>query len=478
MATDDRIFVAVELGSTKITAIAGQKQPDGAILVLDYVQETSTSFIRKGRINNINKMAQCIHSIIKEKMEKKLNKTITRVYVGVGGMGMHSERNSVTRHLGEKTQITNEIIKSLMETNRTMPSGEREIFEVIPQDFVLGAQKTGDPVGISSESIEGHYLNIISSASVTQDIRGCFQQENIGIAGFPITTCALADAVLNEAEKRSGCVLVDMGAETTTVAVFRGNLLRHLAVIPLGGASINRDLSNLQIEDDEAETLKLRYGSAYREEMEDQQPITLQDGRTVGFDDFSGLVEARMEEIILNVNHQISLSGYDKSLLIGGLIITGGAAGIKDISKAFLKHTGFEKIRVVKNLRLAVRLDGRQQASFNADGAFNGAIALIDKCEHNCCGEELDTHVTDLFGSDTKPADLTGQNGTEVTGQTNNPTDPAGSEKVEEKPEIKEPAKPKGESGLRKMWRRFGEFTRNMMTDEEIISDSQDKEQK
>lgn len=476
MATDDKIFVAVELGSTKITAIAGQKQPDGAILVLDYVQETSTSFIRKGRINNINKMAQCIHSIIKEKMEKKLNKTITRVYVGAGGMGMHSERNSVMRHLGEKTQITNEIIRSLMETNRTMPNSEREIFEVIPQDFVLGAQKTGDPVGISSESIEGHYLNIISSASVSQDIRGCFQQENIGIAGFPITVCALADAILNEAEKRSGCVLVDMGAETTTVAVFRGNLLRHLAVIPLGGASINRDLSNLQIEDDEAEELKIRLGSAYREDMEDHPAIALQDGRSINFEDFSGLVEARMEEIILNVNHQISLSGYDKSLLIGGLIITGGAAGIKDINKAFLKHTGFEKIRLVKNLRLAVRLDGRQSASFNADGTFNGAIALIDKCEHNCCGEELGTPANDLFGGNTGLSDTgNGQTATDNTAQTGGTTE-VQQEEVQEQGNTTTPAKPKGESGLKKLWRRFGDFTRNIMTEEEIIDDKNKKD--
>ena len=71
---------------------------------------------------------------------------------------------------------------------------------------------------------------------------------------------AVANNILTGPEKRSGCVFVDMGSETTSVAVFKNNMLRHLAVIPLGSANINRDIMSLQIEDDEAEELKLKYG--------------------------------------------------------------------------------------------------------------------------------------------------------------------------------------------------------------------------
>ena len=104
---------------------------------------------------------------------------------------------------------------------------------------------------LSFISIEGHYLNIVANSSVREEIRNCFRAANVTIADLPITVLALADSMLTESEKRSGCVFVDMGAETTSVAIFKNNLLRHLAVIPLGGANINRDITSLQVEDDE-----------------------------------------------------------------------------------------------------------------------------------------------------------------------------------------------------------------------------------
>jgi cell division protein FtsA len=105
MAVADNFIVAIELGSSKVTALAGQKQPDGAIQILAYAQEPSDSFIRKGRIQNVNKMTQCI-SNIKEKLEKKLQKTISHVYVGIGGMGMHTVSNTVEKVFNEKTVVS------------------------------------------------------------------------------------------------------------------------------------------------------------------------------------------------------------------------------------------------------------------------------------------------------------------------------------------------------------------------------------
>ena len=93
-----------------------------------------------------------------------------------------------------------------------------------------------------------------------------------------------------------------------------------------------------------------------------------------------------MEEIILNIKHQISLSKYDDSKLVSGIVVTGGAANMKNIDKAFAAFTDFRKVRFVKNTRLQTRLESKPSSSFNADGSFNAAIALIDKGEINCCG--------------------------------------------------------------------------------------------
>ena len=245
-----------------------------------------------------------------------------------------------------------------------MPGNDREILEVIPQDYQLGTQVVADPIGIASDVIEGHFLNIISNTSVSESVYNCFRSAHLNVVGMPITVLALADAILTEPEKRSGCAFVDMGAETTSVAIFKNNILRHFAVIPLGGANVNRDLCTLQIEDSEAEQLKRKYATAYSNEEEDKhEPVTLGDGRTVKYEEFNGLVEARMEEIILNIKHQIALSKYDDSKLVSGIVV-----------------------RFVKNTRLQTRLESKPSSSFNADGSFNAAIALIDKGEINCCG--------------------------------------------------------------------------------------------
>ena len=387
MATEDKFIVAIELGSSKVTGIAGRKQPDGVTQILAFAQEPSTTFIRKGRINNVNKMTQCILNM-KEKLEQQLQKSVSRVYVGIGGMGMHTVANTVVKHFDSKVEITQEMVDAMCDENRNTASPDRDILESVPQEYRLGTQVQTDPVGILSDGIEGHFLNIVANQSVREEIRNCFRTAGVAIADLPITVQALADAMLTEPEKRSGCVFVDMGAETTSVAVYKNNLLRHLAVIPLGGANVNRDIISLQIEDDEAEELKLKYASAIADNSgEKRKPIVLRDGRHIDFDEFSGLVEARMEEIILNIKNQIALSKYDKGQLIGGLVITGGASHLKDIDKAFVRDTQFEKIRFVRNIRIPLRAG--EFGEFNADGDCNSAIALLDKGEMNCCGGSL-----------------------------------------------------------------------------------------
>ena len=127
MAKEDNFIVAIELGSSKVTALAGRKQPDGAIQVLACAQEPAENFIRKGRINNVNKMTQCITNI-KEKLEKKLQKRISHVYVGIGGMGMHTVPNKVLRDFPGKTIVTSEIIERMADTNPRLSHREPSFF--------------------------------------------------------------------------------------------------------------------------------------------------------------------------------------------------------------------------------------------------------------------------------------------------------------------------------------------------------------
>ena len=109
---------------------------------------------------------------------------------------------------------------------------------------------------------------------------------------------ALADSILTDNEKRGGCVLVDLGAETTTVSVYYKSILRHLAVLPLGGANITKDIASLQMEEKDAEAMKIKYGSAYTEnnDIDNTLKYSIDAERTVDSRKFIEIVEARVEE--------------------------------------------------------------------------------------------------------------------------------------------------------------------------------------
>lgn len=399
---EKKFIVTVELGSSKVTAVAGRREPDGVISILASVQEPSADFIRKGRINNVSKMRAAVQKIretLEQSIERKKRVSLKGAFVGITGMGMYTTKGIVRRTFAEKVEISQNDVDELREENqRSAATPDRDVLESVALEYRLGAQRQSDPVGIMTDSIEGEYLNVMAGTTMCSDVAACFEEGGLPVLKQPIAFEALADAMLADAEKRSGCVFVDMGAETTSVAVYKNNLLRHLAVIPLGGANVTHDISSLlQVDENEAEALKLRYGRAISAESDiETAAIVLQDGRSVSHSELAELIEARMEEILRNVKHQIELSGYGKGTLIAGVIFTGGAAQMRDCEKAICEFTGFDKVRHATHTRLSVRGGG---VDFNKDGSQNVAIALIDKCddgEVNCCAGEDDR--SDIFG--------------------------------------------------------------------------------
>ena len=209
-----------------------------------------------------------------------------------------------------------------------------DILDVAPQEYKVGNNLQANPVGLVGSHIEGRFLNIVARASVRKNLEHCFQQAKIDIADQLITPLVTANAVLTESERRSGCALIDFGADTTTISVYKNNILRFLTVLPLGGNSITRDITTLQMEEEEAERLKKAYGDTlYEEDTEQEKEATSKledDNRIIKVADLNNIIEARAEEIVTNVWNQIQLSGYEDKLL-AGLILTGGAANLKNL---------------------------------------------------------------------------------------------------------------------------------------------------
>jgi cell division protein FtsA len=393
MAELKEFIVAIELGSSKVTGIAGQKKPDGSISVLAMVNEESSAFIRKGVVYNIDKTAQCLTGIIK-KLESQLKTRITQVFVGVGGQSIRSVRNTVSKDLPDDGIITQEMVVELMDENRALDYPEQKILDVAEQEYRVDSQMQMDPVGIRAAHLEGNFLNILERKSFFQNLNKCFETAQINVAEMYLAPLALANAVLTEAEKRSGCALVDIGADTTTVSVFWKNVLRHLAVIPLGSNNVTKDITTLQMEDSEAEQMKLKYASAYTEntDIDPTLKYSINAERQVESRQFIEIVEGRIEEIIENVRYQIPAEYYDK--LLGGIILTGGGANMKNIERAFTTYTHIEKVRVAKFVTMTINTSNEAIKSRN--GMYNTVLGLLYKGEINCAGNYIDPNG-DLF---------------------------------------------------------------------------------
>jgi cell division protein FtsA len=384
---EKEFIVAIELGSSKVTGIAGQKKPDGSISVLALAQENSSSFIRKGVVYNIDKTALCLTNIIK-KLETQLKTHITQVFVGVGGQSIRGVRNVVAKDLPTDTIITQEMVIELMEINRNLDYPDQKILDVAEQEYKVDTQLQLDPVGIRAARLEGNYLNILERKSFFQNLNKCFETAGIKVVEMYLAPLALANAVLTEAEKRSGCALVDIGADTTTVSVFSKNVLRHLAVIPLGSNNITKDIASLLMEENEAEKMKLKYASAYTDnnDIDDSLKYSIDQERQVECRKFIDIVEGRLEEIVLNVREQIPNEYYDK--LLGGIILTGGGSNMKNIEKLFALHTHLDKIRTAKFVTMTINSSLEQIKSHN--GMMNTVLGLLAKGYINCAGPEID----------------------------------------------------------------------------------------
>ncbi len=392
-------IVAIELGSSKMTGIAGKKNLDGSINVLAVVKEDSSSFIHKGVVYNLDKTVQALTTVV-ARLRQALKTEITQVYVGVGGQSIRSVKNVIPIDLIHDTKVTDSMVAELMDANRNMNYPEQEILDVSVQEYKVDQQLQSDPVGIPCKRLEGNFLNILQRKAFFKNLNDCFSTADIEVAEMYLSPLVLADSVLTEAEKRSGCVLVDLGADTTTVSVYSKNMLRHLAVIPLGGANITKDIASLQIDESDAERMKLKYASALTEnnDIDDNATYSIDGERTVASREFIEVVEARMLEIIENVWAQVPADYYDK--LLGGIILTGGGSNMKDIEKAFRNHTQLNKIRVAKTVNFVATSSVYDLTENNAD--MNTILGLLAKGDMNCAGGEAGD-TGNLFGNEVKP---------------------------------------------------------------------------
>ena len=225
-ASNETIVVAVELGTSRISGIAGKKK-EGSFQIMAYAEEQTTACIKRGLVYNVEKTTQSIRNVI-DKISQTLHQDVTRVYIGIGGQSVRSIRKKVPRNMLNQTSISAAHIQELQRESMDINIPDCELLENIVQGYVVDSLPVDDPQGVFGSNIEGEYLNIIARNQLRGNIRTCLNQVGVEIAGTRLSALELAKNVLTEQEKRAGCAMIDLGAGTTTVVVYRQNIVRFV----------------------------------------------------------------------------------------------------------------------------------------------------------------------------------------------------------------------------------------------------------
>ena len=342
------IVVGLDIGTTKIAAIAGRRDEFGKIEVLGY-GHTESIGVRRGVITNIENTVNSIQTAIKQAQENS-KVTIRTVNVGIAGQHIRSiQHRASTIRPNPENEISQADIDQFTSSiyNIAMNPGEK-IIDVLPQEFIIdGEAGVKDPKGMLGHQMGASFHIVTAQTSAAQNIMKCIEKSGYNLQHLILQPLASAEAVLSLDEKEAGVVLVDIGGGTTDVAIFLDGIIRHTAVIPFGGEIITEDIkAGCSIIKKHAEDLKVKFGSALASENRAEEVVAIPGlrGRApkeITLKNLAKIIQARMEEIIEAVYQEIKSTGLEKRL-IAGIVLTGGGSMLKHIEQLTQFITGMD----------------------------------------------------------------------------------------------------------------------------------------
>jgi len=342
-----KYVTAIDIGTTKIVALVGERDSHGRIRIVGLSKVPSLG-VKRGAIQNIDEAVASIQKAI-EAVQIKTGLMFGDVLVGIAGQHIRStlNRGYITRD-NYDSEITKDEVDRLVKDMYKIPIeiGE-EIIHVIPQSFIVDNEPgIRNPIGMAGRRLEGNFHIVIGKTATALNIQKCVGRVGLNVKGLILEQLASAHAVLSEDEKEAGVAIVDIGGGTTDLAVYYDNVVRHTAVIPFGGDVVTTDIKEgCTILHREAEELKINFGSALGDMAPDGfvtiPGINGRESKEIAVNKLSYIIQARMEEIIDIILHEIEKSGYYEKLG-AGIVVTGGGAMLKHLPQLIKFRTGLD----------------------------------------------------------------------------------------------------------------------------------------
>ena len=328
----NQYIVAFEIGSSKIVGAIAEKSQAGTVTIVRLLEENPINCVRYGCVQNVENIKSAIQRMIKD-FEDSIDGRITQLYLGVAGRSLHSEVSEVNRGVDPQRAISNEVIDSIIRDASRNPIKNYETIAVVPRAFYVDKNATPDPVGLYGSMVKMKVNLIVAKPIIKQNLTRVMTS-GPNVKGYIVTPLAVAEQVLTQSE-RLGCMLVDIGAETTTVVIYKDGVLSYLNTLPLGGRNITRDISNgLGVLEETAERVKKNINNPLDPAQVDTIVI-----ENVAGSDAANYIAARNREIMANINNQILLAGMTNDD-VRSIVLIGGGAQLQGLPKKLEETIG------------------------------------------------------------------------------------------------------------------------------------------
>lgn len=333
------IIVGLDIGTTKIAAIAGRKNEFGKLEIIGFGRANSNG-VKHGQVLNIDETIKAIQMALDNCYTSNPNLEISEVYVGIAGHHIKSlqTRGDIVRHQTDEEITQREIDQLIADQYKTyIPAGD-QIIDVIPQEFTVdNFQNIPNPIGYGGVKVGANFHIITGDKNAIRNISRSVEKSGLITKDLVLQPLASAAAVMGHEDLEAGVAIVDIGGGTTDLAVFYEGILKHTAVIPFGGENITNDIkTGLGVLKTQAEQMKVQFGSALANEARGNAFITIpglrgMPAKEISVKNLANIIQARMSEIMDFVTYHLKQVGLDNRMLNGGVVLTGGGSQLKHL---------------------------------------------------------------------------------------------------------------------------------------------------
>ena len=339
MNNEKPIIVGLDIGTTKIAAIAGRKNEFGKLEIIGFGRANSNG-VKHGQVLNIDETIKAIRLALENCYASNPNLEIGEVYVGIAGHHIKSlqTRGDIVRQQTDEEITQREIDQLVADQFKTyIPAGD-QIIDVIPQEFTVdNFQNIPNPIGYGGVKVGANFHIITGDKNAIRNINRAVEKSGLRTKDLVLQPLASASAVMGQEDLEAGVAIVDIGGGTTDLAVFYEGSLKHTAVIPFGGENITNDIkTGLGVLKTQAEQMKVQFGSALSNEAKANAFITIpglrgMQAKEISVRNLANIIQARMSEIMDFVSYHLKQVGLDNKMLNGGIVLTGGGSQLKHL---------------------------------------------------------------------------------------------------------------------------------------------------